>query len=327
MNILKSHDSLLLDLDGTVWEGGQALQCVVDVINSCGIPAVYVTNNASRSPQTVARMLTEIGLETDTDRVLTSAQAILRLAARDFPAGTKALVVGADSFRTLAREAGFDVVGSADDEPALVFQGMHKSVGWVELSEAALAINRGAKYYASNLDTSLPTERGFAVGNGSLVAAVVSATGVEPISAGKPEPAMFAYAAKRVNSKRPLAVGDRLDTDIAGGNNAAMDTFHVLTGVSGELELIEAPMENRPNFIGAGFHELSLSEAEARPGPQGDFTARFDGYDIILQGGHAKSTSIQALRTVLEVAWAAPEPPRYIQPRSEAAERAVSTWR
>lgn len=327
MNILKAHDSLLLDLDGTVWEGGQPLQCVVDVINSCGVPAVYVTNNASRSPQAVSEMLREIGLDADAEHVVTSAQAALVLMGAEIPAGSKVLIIGADSFRALARDAGYEVVNSADDKPAAVLQGMDKSVGWAQLSEAAYAINNGAKFYASNLDTSLPTERGFAVGNGALVGAVAAATGVEPISAGKPEPAMFAYAAKKVGSKKPLAVGDRLNTDIAGGNAAAMNTFHVLTGVSGELELIEAPVEQRPTFVGAGFHELSLPTAVAKPSAQGDFRARVDGYDIVLQGGNSKSTSIQALRTVLEVAWAMPEPPRYIQPRSEFAEKAVAAWR
>lgn len=326
MSILTTHDSLLLDLDGTVWEGGQVLQCVVDVINSCGIPAVYVTNNASRSPHTVADMLGQIGLDTDAKHVVTSAQAAVRMAREDLPAGSKVLIIGADSFRTLARDAGFEVVSSADEKPAAVLQGMDKSVGWEQLSEGAIAINQGAKFYASNLDTQLPTERGLAVGNGSLVAAITSTTGVEPKSAGKPEPAMFTQAAKLVGSTKPLAVGDRLDTDIAGGNTAAMDTFHVLTGVSRELELIEAPAELRPNFVGAGFHELSLSEAQARPGAQGGFMARYDGYDIVLQGGNEKSTSIEALRTVLEVAWAGSQAPRYIQPRSEFAEKAVSTW-
>ena len=138
---------------------------------------------------------------------------------------------------------------------------------------------------------------------------------------------MFFLAAKKVGSKKPLAVGDRLDTDIVGGNAAAMNTFHVLTGVSGELELIEAPVEARPNFIGAGMHELSLPISQVRPGSQGDFTARCDGYDVLLQGGNESSTSVQALRTVLEVAWSMPAPPRYIQPRSEFAEKVVSKWR
>lgn len=197
MNILKAHDSLLLDLDGTVWEGGQPLRCVVDVINSCGVPAVYVTNNASRSPEAVASMLSEIGLQADPEHIVTSAQASLVLMAAEIPAGSKVLVIGAESFRTLTREAGYQVVDSAEDKPAAVVQGMDKALGWKELSEAAYAINNGAKFFATNLDTSLPTERGFAVGNGALVGAVAASTGVEPISAGKPEPAMFTYAAKK----------------------------------------------------------------------------------------------------------------------------------
>ncbi|MDK4233611.1 HAD-IIA family hydrolase [Corynebacterium accolens] len=327
MSVLSKHDALLLDLDGTVWEGGRPLSNVVDVINTCGVPAVYVTNNASRSPEAVATMLTDIGLTADSGDIVTSAQAVLQLAAEEIPSGAKVLIIGADSFRNLAKDMGFSVVSSADDKPAAVLQGFDKSVGWEQLTEGALAIRAGAKYFASNLDTSLPIERGLGVGNGSLVAAVQKATGVEPVSAGKPEPAMFFLAAKKVGSKKPLAVGDRLDTDIVGGNTAAMNTFHVLTGVSGELELIEAPVEARPNFIGAGMHELSLPISQVRPGPQGDFTARCDGYDVLLQGGNESSTSVQALRTVLEVAWSMPAPPRYIQPRSEFAEKVVSKWR
>ncbi|WP_293771831.1 HAD-IIA family hydrolase [uncultured Corynebacterium sp.] len=326
MSLLSTHDSLLLDLDGTVWEGGRPINGAVDTINACGIPAVFVTNNASRAPEEVAQMLRDIDIKTDVDHVLTSAQAAISLAAQQFKAGTKVLVVGAESFRDLARGAGFDVVSSADDAPEVVLQGLSKELGWKELSEAALAIRGGAAYYVSNMDTSLPTERGLAVGNGALVQAVVTSTGVEPTSAGKPGPEMFIQAAKMVGSAKPLAVGDRLDTDILGGNGAAMDTFHVLTGVSGPLALIEAGEQERPDFIGQSLCDLSLKRVEAAPGAQGGFTARVDGPDVLLERGDAGATSIQALRTVLEVVWALPSPPRYIQPRSDAAEEAVQGW-
>ncbi len=326
MSLLKSHDGLLLDLDGTVWESGTALPGAVDTINSCGLPAMYVTNNASRAPEEVAGMLQAIGLNATAGDVVTSAQGAITLAAAKLPAGAKVLVVGADSFRDLARAAGFSVVASADDKPAAVLQGLSHDVSWRELNEAALAIRAGAAFFASNMDTSLPTERGLGVGNGSLVAAVSTATGVEPESAGKPGPAMFLQAAKTIGSTQPLAVGDRLDTDILGGNNAAMDTFHVLTGVSGPMALIEAPVDQRPDFIGQTLCDLSLSRAEAGVGAQGGFTARVDGLDVLLERGSDDATPLQALRTVLEVVWALPQPPRYIQPRSDAAERAVSAW-
>ncbi|MCQ9330788.1 HAD-IIA family hydrolase [Corynebacterium phoceense] len=326
MSLLTTHDALLLDLDGTVWEGGVALPGVADVLNACGVKAIYVTNNASRAPEEVASMLRAIDIPADPEHVLTSAQAAVSLASQHIKAGSKVLVVGADSYKKLARDAGFEVVSSADDKPVAVLEGMSKDLGWRELSEAALAIRAGAQFFASNLDTSLPTERGLAVGNGALVAAITTSTGVEPLSAGKPGPEMFIQAAKMMGSSKPLAVGDRLDTDILGGNTAAMDTFHVLTGVSGPMALIEAPEKHRPDYIGATLADLGLKRAEARPGAQGGFTARVDGYDVLLEHGDEGATPTQALRTVLEVVWALPKPPRYIQPRSEAAERAVKAW-
>lgn len=327
MSLIEQHDALLLDLDGTVWEGGRAIDGAVDFINSCGLPSVYVTNNASRAPEAVAEKLRGIGLKVETADVLTSAQAAVTLAGAHVPQGAKILVIGADSFRDLVRAAGYTVVASADDKPDAVLQGFDPSVDWAQLTEGALAIRQGAKYVASNLDSSLPTERGLAVGNGSLVAAIESATGVSPVSAGKPEPEMFVQAAKLVGAKRPLAVGDRLNTDIAGGNAAAMNTFHVLTGVSHEMELIEASKEYRPNFIGDSLSDMTRSAYELAPGAQGGFTARVDGLDVLVDNGDSNATSVQALRTVLEVVWSMAKAPRYIQPVSEKAESVIRGWR
>lgn len=326
MSLLTTHDALLLDLDGTVWEGGRALPGAVDFINSCGLPCLYVTNNASRSAESVSQMLQAIGLRTSATDVLTSAQAAVTLAHSQLKKGAKVLVVGSDSFRELAAEAGFVVVESADDKPDAVLQGFDPSVGWPQLTEAALSLRAGAEYFVSNRDTSLPMERGLGIGNGALVQAVVTSTGVEPESAGKPGPEMFLQAAERVGAHKALAVGDRLDTDILGGNNAAMDTFHVLTGVSGPLALIDAPKDQRPNYIGEHLCDMGLKASELAPGAQGGFTARFDGHDVLLENGDPGATSIQALRTVLEVLWSLPEPARYVQPRSEAAEKAVAGW-
>lgn len=326
MSLVDDYDGLLLDLDGTVWEGGQAIPGAVDVINSCGLPSIYITNNASRSSAEVSEMLRAIGLEAQERQVVTSAQAAAKLAAQQFAAGTKALVVGAQAFRDVVSQAGFQLVDSADDSPEVVFQGFDPEINWAALTECALAVRAGAKYFASNRDTTLPIKRGLAVGNGSLIAAVVSATGIEPVSSGKPGPEMFYQGAKLIDSEKALVVGDRLDTDIAGGVAAAMDTFHVLTGVSGPIALLEAPIDQRPTFIGENMADLAKEASELIPGAQGGFTARFDGEDILLEKGDEGATSIQALRTVLEVAWALKEPPRYIQPRSLVAEKAIEGW-
>ncbi|APT92578.1 HAD family hydrolase [Corynebacterium phocae] len=326
MSLLTKHDALLLDLDGTIWQGGEPIRGAVDTLNACGLPAVYVTNNASRAPEDVAHKLRGIGLEATTESVVTSAQAAIRLVKQNLKKHSKVLVIGTESFKELATDAGFTVVESADDKPAAVIQGLSTEMGWEQLSEAALAIRGGAAFYCSNMDLQLPTSRGFAVGNGALAAAITASTGVEPVSAGKPGPEMFIQAARALGATKPLVVGDRLDTDIMGGNNAAMDTLHVLTGVSGPMELIEAPERLRPDYVGVNLCDLSLTRAQARPGAQGGFTARFDGQDVLLENGDDNATWVQALRTVLEVAWALPKAPRYVRPCSDKAEEATGKW-
>lgn len=326
MALRDNHDGLLLDLDGTVWHGGEAIPFAVEEILSADIPAIYITNNASRGAGEVAQMLRAVGLDAAERDVLTSAQAALSLADANLDSGDPVLVVGAQSFKDLVSQAGYRVVDSADERPKAVLHGHSPDTGWRELSEAALAIRNGAAYLASNLDSTLPMQRGLMVGNGSMVAAVTSATGVVPQSAGKPEPAMFLQAASSRSLARPLAVGDRLDTDIQGAVAAGMPALHVLTGVSGPLALIEAPKEQRPTYIAEDLRSLRQEPAELRPGAQGGFGARIDGDDIVLSHGRPGATSIEALRTVLEVAWMMDTPPELVRPNSDAAEAATAGW-
>ena len=330
MSMITEYDSLLLDLDGTIWEGGRAIDDAVDAIIGAGLPVMYVTNNASRAPGVVAEQLRGIGLDSATaDDVMTSAQAAVIMASEKIPAGSPVYILGTDSFRDLARDAGFEVVDSADDRPVAVLHGHNPATGWAQLSEAALSIHNGALYFASNLDTTLPMERGLHVGNGSMVAAVVSATGVTPEAAGKPGPAMFFKAAEQLASARPLVVGDRLDTDIAGGNAAGMDTFQVLTGVSGHYALLTAAPGQRPDFIADTLADLTADPDALRPGPQGGFTAQVEGEEVVLEGGDDSSTPTQALRTVLAAAWAVEESAvtvTRVRAASTAATTALEAW-
>ena len=304
MAVAQDYDALLLDLDGTIWEGGRAIPGAVEGVIASGLPAMYVTNNASRAPEAVAEQLRSIGLPAKDSDVLTSAQAAIEMVSDRIPAGSKVFVLGSPSFRALAEQAGFVVVDSADDAPIAVLQGHSPETGWAQLSEAALAIQRGAVYVASNLDTTLPQERGLMIGNGSMVAAVVSATGVVPDSAGKPGPPMFFSAAAKLGSSRPLAVGDRLNTDIAGGNAAGMDTFQVLTGVRALLD----------------------DAAELIPAAQGGFQARLEGSTLVLSGGTSKSTPIQSLRTATAVAWATDTSVQDVRAEGKYATRALEQW-
>ena len=340
MSFSTAYDAILFDLDGTVWLEGRALDFAVDAINNAQIPVAYITNNASRGPEAVAAMLGEMGVPTSADQVLTSAQAAIGLAEEVLSPGDSVYVVGAESFKQLVREAGYVVAESADEQPKAVLHGHNPETGWAQLSEAALAIQQGAKYVASNLDATLPTPRGFCVGNGSMVAAVTNATGVVPQSAGKPGPAMFHQAAKRFGASKPLAVGDRLDTDIAGGVAAGYDTLHVLTGVSKHWALLRAAASERPTFVAESLACLDQEPASFAPGPQGGFQATMLDGNIVLSGGggatngsggagvpEGEKPATQALRTALQVAWASQSPfEGELIAEGPAAQAAVAAW-
>ncbi|QTH58890.1 HAD-IIA family hydrolase [Corynebacterium hindlerae] len=328
MTVATAYDALLLDLDGTIWEGGRAIPGAVEAVFASGLPAMYVTNNASKAPKVVANQLTALGLAATADAVMTSAQAAVLMTQQCCEPGATVLVLGTTSFQELAREAGFIVTTTADDRPVAVLHGHNPETGWAELSEAALAIRGGAAYLASNLDSTLPMERGLHVGNGSMVAAVVNATGVSPRSAGKPEPAMFHLAAEKLQAQRPLAVGDRLDTDIAGGIAAGMDTLQVITGVSGHRDILNAPPAQRATMIAEDMTALFAAADTLRPGPQGGFHAEFSGTTLTISGGTADSTSIQAFRSALSAAWAAQDTlVDEIVAVGDVAKQAVAQWR
>ncbi|MCF4006715.1 HAD-IIA family hydrolase [Corynebacterium uropygiale] len=327
MGLLQDHDALLLDLDGTVWEGGRAIPGAVETITESGLRTLYITNNASRSPAVVASMLRDIDLDAHDSDIITSAQAAIWMMEEECERGATVLVLGSDSFKDLVREAGYRVVDTAEEDPVAVLQGHSTETGWRELSEAALAIRAGARYFASNLDTSLPMERGLMVGNGAMVAAIECSTGVSPQSAGKPQPTMFLQGAERAGAKRPLAVGDRLDTDIEGGVAAEMDVLHVMTGVSGPQDLLRAPATRRPTFLAKDFTEAWNDAETLRPGPQGGFQAERSGDTITLSGGDESSTFMQAVRTVLGAAWESEDTAELsVEAQGDVAQAVVKEW-
>ena len=191
------------------------------------------------------------------------------MLAERLPAGAPVLVVGAEALRAEVRDAGLTPVERLEDEPVAVVQGFGPDVGWKILAEASLAVRAGALWMATNTDRTLPSPRGPLPGNGSLVGVLRTALDREPdVVVGKPAPALFETAASLSKARKPLAVGDRLDTDIEGAVGAGMDSLLVLTGVSGPAELLAAPPERRPTYVSADLSGL-FGEASAARLPAG----------------------------------------------------------
>ena len=305
------HDTALVDLDGVVYVGPDAVPGAVEGLAAArdkGMRVAFVTNNASRTPDAVAAHLRDLGLPATAEDVVTSAQAAARMVAERVAAGSAVLVVGGEGLEVALAEHGLRAVRSADDEPAAVVQGFAKDVGWVQLAEGALTVARGVPWIASNLDRTLPTARGLAPGNGALVDAITAATGARPEVAGKPELPLHQEAVRRTGSRRPLVVGDRLDTDIEGANRAGVPALLVLTGVTSPAELLAAPPQLRPTYVCEDLGTGLVAPHPAVVAQEGGWSCR--GWGAACRDGHLRLTGsgerIDALRALCVAAWEEP---------------------
>ncbi len=299
------YDLALCDLDGTAYNGTDRIPNAVDGIAAArrnGMTFVFVTNNASRTPAQTAQKLDAVGIPATAADVMTSAMAAAALVADCVGTDDLILAVGGDGVQEALRERGLSLTTQASDRPTAVVQGLAYDVSWRELTQACLAIQQGARYIATNLDSTLPTEHGFALGNGSLVAAVVHATGIPPQSPGKPAPDMFLNVCAQKPNASPLAIGDRLNTDIAGGNRAGIATAHVLTGVSSARDVVLATPEERPSYLLVSLQNLNEAyrAAQLEEPTDDDICAQCGDYRVCVnrQGiwlrrtGHNEESSI-----------------------------------
>ena len=245
-------DALLLDLDGTIYLGGQVIPHVVEALVEAarrGSRPLFVTNNASRPPKEVAGALNEMGITAIPSDILTSPEAAATMLAATHPTGSAVLIVGAKALADAVADVGLVPVRLATDNPVAVVQGHSPDTGWRDLAEACIAIRAGVDWVASNTDSTLPTDRGLLPGNGAMVQALIAATGVTPRVAGKPNRPLLDEAVRRSAAKNPLVVGDRLDTDIEAAVLAGMPSLMVLTGVSTAADLLAAPASRRPTYV------------------------------------------------------------------------------
>ncbi|MEU5378632.1 MULTISPECIES: HAD hydrolase-like protein [unclassified Streptomyces] len=310
-----AYDTALLDLDGVVYAGGNAIAHAVESLDTAragGMHLAYVTNNALRTPDAVAGHLTELGIPTKAPDVITSAQAVARLIGEQLPAGSRVLVVGGEGLRVALRERGLEPVESADDDPAAVVQGYGgPDLPWGRFAEACYAVARGLPWFASNTDLTIPSARGIAPGNGAAVEVVRIATGAEPQVAGKPLPPMHRETILRTGAERPLVVGDRLDTDIEGAFNGGVDSLLVLTGVTDGAQLLAAPPQHRPTYVDADLRGLLTGQPEVLAVDGGFRCGGWTATDASSAAGEASGSlrlegegeTLDGLRALCAAAW------------------------
>lgn len=310
-SLIEAYDAALLDLDGVVYLGSVAVDGAPEAITRLhdrGVKIGYVTNNAARPPGAVAEHLRELGIPAQETDVVTAAQAAAHVLVNRFGSGAKILVVGGEGLLAALAERDLTPVRSAEDDPVAVVQGWAFDLTWDQLNEAAVAIHRGAFWLATNTDATRPTERGLVPGNGAAVAAVSMAVGVLPEVAGKPYRPLLDETIERLGASRPIFVGDRLDTDIAGARAAGVDSMLVLTGSHRGRDLMTAGPESRPTHLGCDL--AALDEAPLAIVDEGEWIrsgsvrAREREARVVLEGTLADGEFLSGRRAA-EALWAA----------------------
>ncbi|THF68038.1 MAG: HAD-IIA family hydrolase, partial [Methylophaga nitratireducenticrescens] len=238
------------------------------ILRKVNIPFVLATNNASLTQQQYIDKLANMEVEVHPNEILTSSMATARYLKDTLsPAKRRVFVIGESGLIEPLQQQGFEVTSTYyPTEPQattdniwadLVVSGLDRKLSWDKLATATLNIRAGAEFYATNADTTLPTELGEVMGNGGVLAALTAATGVKPIVIGKPEPILYQQAFEILGTDKhnTIAIGDRLDTDILGAVNAGMRSMMVLTGVSSEVDLAE--IDYRPDWIFQDIQEIT----------------------------------------------------------------------
>ncbi|HET7035018.1 MAG TPA: HAD-IIA family hydrolase [Thermomicrobiaceae bacterium] len=238
---LASIRGWVIDMDGVLYRGQTALphvQQFLTTLDTHDLPYILATNNSMQTPRQYVEKLARMGVSVRPERILTSALATAVWLKPRFPRGTPAYVVGMPALEEAIYGDGYFVPATA--EARVVVSGLDLTLTYDKLKIADLALRGGAAYVATNADRTLPTEEGLLPGSGSIVAALTAASDVEPTVIGKPSTGMLEASLTELGLPASAAamLGDRLDTDILGGNRAGMLTVMVLTGVNTLADLV-----------------------------------------------------------------------------------------
>jgi 4-nitrophenyl phosphatase len=242
---------IILDMDGVLWRADQPLLDMPRFftrLKALGIPVVFATNNGTRSITQYVDRLAGFGVPVEPWQVVNSAIATADYLSKQFPEGGPLFVVAETGVIEALAEKGFYLAKQGED-PLAVVAGMDRAMSYDKLAKAALLIRAGKPYIGTNPDLTFPTPYGLVPGAGATLAYLEAATSVPPLIIGKPEPYLYTFSIERLGTqpKETLAVGDRLETDILGGQRIGCPTVLVLSGVTTAAEAQH--WQPQPNLV------------------------------------------------------------------------------
>lgn len=259
---LRELRGLVIDMDGVLWHGDTPLPGFADffkILRQREINIVLATNNNTQTPTGFAEKVRRLGAAVSPDEVLTASVATVRYLKTHFPLGSRVYVIAEAPFKGLITDAGFVL---ADRDVVTVIAAMDRALTYEMLKRATLLIRAGAEFVGPNPDRTYPAEEGLLPGSGTILAALVASTDRQPVIIGKPERWIFEMALERMglSADQVASLGDRLETDIAGGQRAGLETILVLSGVTTPEVLAASPI--KPTWVFSGIDDLARALAE-----------------------------------------------------------------
>jgi 4-nitrophenyl phosphatase len=239
----------ILDMDGILWHGEQPLTGVnefFDFLHEQDIRFVLATNNPSKRASEFAEKAQSFGLPVEQNNIVSSGIATTHYLKNNFPKGTRIHVIGEHALKDQVTEAGYQL---ANEDVAAVVVALERGLTYETIKRGGLLIRAGAQFIGTNADPVYPTEEGFVPGSGMMVTAVAVSSGQEPLVMGKPQRGIFDLAMEKLDLplEQVASVGDRLDTDIAGGASYGLMTVLLLTGIAQREDI--AVSEVRPDWV------------------------------------------------------------------------------
>jgi 4-nitrophenyl phosphatase len=254
--------AIVLDMDGVLWRDREPigdLPAIFTRISDLGLKVILATNNATRNVEEYLEKLGGYGVTLDAWQVINSAIACGIYLTQRFPSGGNLYIIGSPRLVGALESYGFR--SAAEGETVLaVVAGLDRQISYTKLRNATLQIYQGALFLGTNPDRTFPTPEGLVPGAGSILAALEAATYVKPVIAGKPSPLLYTIALERLQTApaETIAIGDRFDTDIIGGQQAGLKTALLLSGV--ESAANAASWVPQPDLIARDLTELLFQE-------------------------------------------------------------------
>ncbi|MEV0091773.1 HAD-IIA family hydrolase [Streptomyces sp. NPDC050738] len=251
----KPIESWLTDMDGVLIHEGTPIpgaDAFIKRLRDSGKPFLVLTNNSIYTARDLHARLSRMGLDVPVENIWTSALATAKFVEAQNPGGT-AYVIGEAGLTTALHDAGYILT---DHEPDFVILGETRTYSFEAMTKAVRLINDGARFICTNPDETGPSAEGALPATGSVAALITKATGKDPYFVGKPNPLMMRTGLNTIgaHSESSAMIGDRMDTDVLAGLEAGMETFLVLTGLTGKADIDRYPF--RPTHIADSIADL-----------------------------------------------------------------------